>query len=114
MDLAEKYVKKMNIDIDKEKFNINQLVKGINVEMEHENIVHGDFMKAADIAHDHLLENPKYYTMLSKMERKANNDVRDGPNEGKIFDVYSEPMPYVDYGMMNKIEVLPNTWPFKM
>jgi len=41
-----------------------QLAMGIKVEMEHTN----DKSKASEIAHDHLFEDPKYYTKLAKME----------------------------------------------
>ena len=44
----------------------NQLNKGINVEMEHTN----SKQRAKEIAMDHLLEDPKYYDKLKKIESK--------------------------------------------
>lgn len=56
-----------------EKFNLEELKKGIEVEMEHTN----DPYVAKIIAKDHLAEIPDYYTRLLKMEKKA------GLNEGE-------------------------------
>lgn len=49
------------------KFNKNQLRKGIKVEMEHTN----NPKIAKEIAKDHLVEIPNYYTHLEKMEKNA-------------------------------------------
>jgi hypothetical protein len=46
-------------------FDPEQLRKGIEVEREH---VDGDTAKAREIAMDHLVEDPKYYDKLQKME----------------------------------------------
>ena len=45
---------------------VNQLSKGIKVEMEHTERA----LDALDIAIDHIFEDPNYYTKLSKMETK--------------------------------------------
>ncbi len=47
-----------------EDFDKKQLAKGKKVEMEHTN----DPKKALEIAMDHLVEDPKYYDKLEKME----------------------------------------------
>ena len=44
---------------------IDEYEKGIKVEMEHT----GDKDLAAEIARDHLYEDPKYYTALAKVEK---------------------------------------------
>ncbi|MFW9879124.1 MAG: DUF5661 family protein [Candidatus Thorarchaeota archaeon] len=49
------------------KFNKKQLRKGIKVEMEHTN----DPAIAREIAKDHLVEDPKYYDKLEKMEKAS-------------------------------------------
>jgi hypothetical protein len=66
-----------------EKFNAGQLKKGIKVEKEHTGTiikvaklashkVKVNINKVAEmIAKDHLREIPDYYTLLTKMERKA-------------------------------------------
>lgn len=46
-------------------FDSKQLQKGIEVEREH---VDGDTAKAREIAMDHLVEDPKYYDKLEKIE----------------------------------------------
>lgn len=47
-------------------FNNNELKKGIKVELEHTPNVN----IAREIAKDHLVEFPKYYTELAKMEKR--------------------------------------------
>lgn len=47
-------------------FNQKELRMGIKTEMEHTNSV----WKAMEIAMDHLLEDPNYYTHLASMEKK--------------------------------------------
>lgn len=51
-------------------FDPAQIEKGIKVELEHT----GDKDKAKEIAKDHLMENPKYYDYLEKMEEKADKE----------------------------------------
>lgn len=46
-------------------FDLEQVLKGIKVEMEHTD----DFMTALEIVTDHLTEDSKYYTKLNKMEK---------------------------------------------
>ena len=55
--------KKKPSDFDKE-----DLKKGIKVEMEHTD----DPRKAAEIAMDHLSEDPKYYDKLATIEKEGN------------------------------------------
>ena len=45
-------------------FDREQIAKGIKIEMEHTD----DPIIAREIAMDHLVENPKYYDELEKME----------------------------------------------
>lgn len=45
-----------------DQFDAKQLRRGIEVEMEHTN----SKTKAKEIAMDHLVEDPKYYTKLDK------------------------------------------------
>lgn len=55
---------------------LNQLKKGIQVEMEHTN----NKMIAREIAMDHLVESPVYYTLLEDMEQKF---AKGGQTKGK-------------------------------
>jgi len=55
-------------------FDLDQLKKGIKVEMEHTD----DPGLALEIAMDHLTENDKYYDYLEKMERKFEHNSNDG------------------------------------
>ena len=48
-------------------FNADDIVKGIEIEMEHTS----DIDIATEIAMDHLSEDPKYYNKLEKMEKGA-------------------------------------------
>ena len=49
-------------------FDPVELARGIEVELEHTN----DRDLAMEIAMDHLIEDPKYYVKLAKMEGHAN------------------------------------------
>jgi len=44
-------------------FDQKELMKGVQVEFEHTN----DIMVALEIAMDHLVENPEYYSILTKV-----------------------------------------------
>lgn len=55
------------------KFNKRQLRKGTKVEMEHTN----NPKIAKEIAKDHLVEIPNYYTHLERMERQAKNQKKN-------------------------------------
>ena len=52
------------------KFDLDQFHKGMNVELEHKDVTHGDLAMTAKIAAAHLKEKPDYYTALAKMEKK--------------------------------------------
>ena len=51
-------------------FDLNQLVIGIGVELEHTN----DKYRALEISMDHLAEFPDYYDRLLKMEEEAEKE----------------------------------------
>jgi len=53
------------------KYDLQQLLMGINVELEHTK----DKMTALEIATDHLEEIPDYYTRLLKMEKEAEEEI---------------------------------------
>ena len=50
--------------------NLDQLLKGIEVESEHKNVVGNSMTAWAKIALAHLAESPVYYTRLKTMESK--------------------------------------------
>jgi hypothetical protein len=54
---------------DWKKYSPATLLKGMNVELEHQDITHGDPVESAKIAMAHLKENPLYYQYLDKMEQ---------------------------------------------
>ena len=58
------------LEIDSKKYDIDQLTRGMNVELEHSDITNGDPILSAKIAIAHLKELPDYYTRLDKMERR--------------------------------------------
>ena len=72
---ASKIAKKLNIDF--KKFNFDQFLKGMNVELEHgtidsaTDVTDDDCLKTGKIALAHLKEIPDYYNRLDKMEKKA-------------------------------------------
>ena len=52
---------------------VNQLSKGIRVELEHTDRA----LDALDIAIDHIFEDPNYYTKLAKIETKESRSAKD-------------------------------------
>lgn len=54
-------------------FNPEEFHKGMNVEMEHEDVTNGNIVKTAKIAAAHLKENPKYYTLLKKYVEQSSD-----------------------------------------
>jgi Protein of unknown function (DUF5661) len=63
--ISDAIMKKMGYTFSPEEFN-----KGMNVEMEHQDVTNGNVVKTAKIAAAHLTENPKYYTLLKKYVEK--------------------------------------------
>ena len=51
-------------------FDPEEFHKGMNVEMEHQDVTNGNVVKTAKIAAAHLTEKPKYYTLLKKYVEK--------------------------------------------
>ena len=79
------FVNEMGISLDK--FSIKDLLKGINIELEHgyinpiTNVTNDDLIMTGMIALAHLMENPKYYNEeygLPAMERELERRLKDG------------------------------------
>ena len=81
-DIAEKHSKKLNKSVD-EVLSIlkDEIKKGIKVEKEHTN----DSSEAAKIARDHLVEDPNYYSKLSKLSLEERKRIR---NKAKYYFPY--------------------------
>ncbi|AOR23592.2 hypothetical protein BGI42_07540 [Clostridium taeniosporum] len=79
MDEAKQIAEELNIDFSKEKFNLDEFLMGLNVELEHgtrfpnANVTNNDPILTGKIALAHLLEFPDYYTRLKKLEEEAKN-----------------------------------------
>lgn len=75
---ALKIAKFLKLDFNKEKFDLAEFFKGVNVELEHgtrfprANVTNNDPVLTGKIALAHLLEFPDYYTRLEKLEKEAN------------------------------------------
>lgn len=65
------------LGIDWSEFDVEQFLKGLEVELEHgtidsrTNITDDDALMTGKIAYAHLIEFPDYYTRLEKMEKEA-------------------------------------------
>ena len=58
------------------KFNPTEFFLGMNTELEHQDVTHGNVVKTAKIAAAHLKENPKYYSLLIKnVEKKVSEQM---------------------------------------
>jgi hypothetical protein len=66
-------------------FDPEQILKGIEVEMEHTK----DPKLALEIAIDHLEELPDYYTRLNKMEKQGKEDLQDLDDECELDSIKS-------------------------
>ena len=53
-----------------DKVNIEQFRMGLEVELEHRDVTHGDYLLTGKIALAHLKEYPDYYTRLKRVETK--------------------------------------------
>lgn len=86
--LIKTLAKKLDIDISK--FDMKELVMGMDVELEHgtKNIktdVTGDDPEATfKIVMAHMHELPDYYTRLKKMENKSKNNMNESDNKNKV------------------------------
>ena len=53
-----------------DKVNIEQFRRGLEVELEHRDVTHGDYLLTGKIALAHLKEYPDYYTRLKRVETR--------------------------------------------
>ena len=79
------FINKMDITLDK--FSIKDLLKGINIELEHgkinpgTNVTNNDLIMTGKIALAHLMEYPNYYNEeygLPAMERELKRRLKEG------------------------------------
>lgn len=74
-DEAKNIGEKLGVKWDR--FDVNQFMRGMNVELEHgtrtaqTNVTDDDSLITGKIALAHLLEYPDYYDRLEKMEKEA-------------------------------------------
>jgi len=77
LDETKVIAAQIGLDFTKEKFAIDQLQKGLSVELEHgakdpeTNVTNDDFLLTGKIAWAHLREYPDYYDRLDKLEVEA-------------------------------------------
>ena len=77
LDDARRIGEAIGIDWGKSKFDVEQFLMGLHVELEHgrrepaTDVTHDDPITTGKIALAHLDEYPDYYTRLAKMEAEA-------------------------------------------
>jgi hypothetical protein len=77
LDDARSIAEAIGIDWGKSKFDVEQFLMGLHVELEHgrrepsTDVTHDDPITTGKIALAHLNEYPDYYTRLAKMEAEA-------------------------------------------
>jgi hypothetical protein len=69
---TQKDVNRLNLNLSKKKYNKKDVLKGLNVELEHKDVTKGDLKKTYKIARAHLNENPNYYDYLEVLENPKN------------------------------------------
>ena len=62
--------RKLKVNFNKTKFDVEDLRQGMEVELEHKDVTGGDLKKTAMIALVHLKENPDYYKLLKRYVEK--------------------------------------------
>lgn len=84
------FINNMNLDMTLQIFDVDDLTKGMNVELEHgsrdifTNVTHDDLMTTGKIALAHLKEFPDYYKRLEKLEKEADSFWKDKPKKRYI------------------------------
>ena len=68
----EKDIQRLNLNLSDKKYDKKDVLKGLNVELEHKDLTKGDLRKTWKIAKAHLDENPDYYDLLEIMEDPKN------------------------------------------
>lgn len=91
------------MEVRSEHYIINQLITGMNIELEHTD----DIYIALNIAVDHVIEIPDYYTRLIDMERKAKNNMNESilnENEYEEWDAFRESINNILKSFIGKTE----------
>jgi hypothetical protein len=81
----EDLAKKHNVSVED---IINQMEKGVNIEMEHTS----EMLLAFEIAMDHLFEDPKYYDKLEKIEGNSHKEEAKEATSSASVGVYDAPI----------------------
>lgn len=63
---ARKVARMLNLNFKKKRYHIKDLLKGMNVELEHKDVTKGCPVLSAKIALAHLREHYNYYKLLEK------------------------------------------------
>jgi hypothetical protein len=66
---ASRVASLMDLDLDKQKFTLDEWTMGLNEELEHKDVTQAGAVMTGKITLAHLQENPQYYTKLKKMEK---------------------------------------------
>ncbi|QKF94677.1 hypothetical protein QKU48_gp1219 [Fadolivirus algeromassiliense] len=79
------FIKKVKLDMSDKLFTIDDLTKGMNVELEHgtrdifTNVTGNDLITTGKIALAHLIEFPDYYRRLDLLEKDADKYWKNKP-----------------------------------
>ena len=66
-------IKNLKLKLTNKKYDIDDVVKGANVELEHSDVTKGKIKPTVKIAISHLNETPNYYDLLSRIENPKNH-----------------------------------------
>ena len=86
-EFTEEDIKKLAIDFTKKKYTKKDVLKGLNVELEHKDLTQGDLRQTYKIAKAHLDENPRYYDYLEVLENPRNYSVLMALRGEGIWDI---------------------------
>lgn len=80
----------LGIDFDKEKYTIEDLLDGMDVEKEHDDVTKGNLVMRAKIARAHLEERPDYYIRLKKFVESVfrSNIINEESAEARLYETF--------------------------
>ncbi|ARF12248.1 hypothetical protein Klosneuvirus_4_63 [Klosneuvirus KNV1] len=85
------FINKVGLKMNEELFTVDDLIKGMNVELEHgkkdrfTNVTNNNIIITGKIALAHLNEFPDYYKRLEKLEKKAEKYWKNKPKKRYVL-----------------------------
>jgi len=85
------FINKVGLKMNEELFTVDDIIKGMNVELEHgkrdrfTNVTNNNIIVTGKIALAHLNEFPDYYKRLEKLEKQADKYWKNKPKKRYVL-----------------------------